>query len=283
MNLINIEDYETKLLSIKDKVKDLSRDEIASCYKDAIEYFLDKLNSGEISIAYKLDSKWCVNEAAKLAILLSFRLRDNKILNNIQDFQGLAYDKFDSRFYGWDEKKFIDSQIRVLPGGFVRYGSYVGKNTVLLPCFINIGAYIDSGSMIDTWSTIGSCAYIGKNVHISGGVGIGGVLEPIGAKPVIIEDDCFIGARSEICEGVVVGKGSVIGMGCYIGSSTKIINRTTGEIITGYIPPYSVVVPGSYSSTNVNGLNLSTYCVLIIKTIDEAVRKKTSLNELLRM
>ena len=192
------------------------------------------------------------------------------------------YDKVSLKFANWNEDDFKKSGFRALPGCVVRRGSYIGKNVVLMPSFVNIGAYVDDSTMVDTWSTIGSCAQIGKNCHISGGVGIGGVLEPLQSNPVIIEDDCFIGARSEIAEGVIVEKGSVISMGVYIGASTKIIDRSTGEIIIGRVPAYSVVVSGSMISENSKDKNLSLYCAVIVKKVDEKTRSKTSINELLR-
>ncbi|MDR2609305.1 MAG: 2,3,4,5-tetrahydropyridine-2,6-dicarboxylate N-succinyltransferase, partial [Rickettsiales bacterium] len=187
-------------------------------------------------------------------------------------------DKINNKFDGWNEKRFCQSKIRAVPGCFVRQSAYIGTNVVLMPSFVNVGAYIDSGTMIDTWSTIGSCTQVGKNCHISGGVGIGGVLEPIQASPVVIEDNCFIGARSEIAEGVIIREGAVLGMGVFIGASTKIIDRETNKVLYGEVPPYSVVVPGSIPSKN----NISTYCAVIIKKVDEKTRSKTSINEILR-
>jgi 2,3,4,5-tetrahydropyridine-2-carboxylate N-succinyltransferase len=202
-------------------------------------------------------------------------ISQNKIISNELNNW---FDKIDQKFLYWSEDDFKNNKIRAVPGCFIRKSAYIAPNVILMPSFVNVGAFVDSGTMIDTWSTIGSCAQIGKNCHISGGVGIGGVLEPIQNNPVIIEDNCFIGARSEIAEGVIIGEGSVIGMGCYIASSTKIVNRNTKEITYGYIPPYSVVVPGNIKYDD----NLSTYCLLIIKNVDEKTRSKTKINELLR-
>lgn len=242
-----------------------------------VQKTLSQLEKNDISVCEKENGKWKINEWIKKAILLSFRTHEMKI------FEGgstLWYDKIPPQFSNEDEDKIKKSGVRVVPGAFIRSGSHIGKGVVIMPSFINIGANISEGSMIDTWSTVGSCAYIGKNCHISGGVGIGGVLEPLQANPVIIEDNCFIGARSEIVEGVIVEEGSVISMGVYIGLSTKIIDRETGEVHYGRIPAYSVVVPGSLPNKDPNKPNL--YCAVIIKKVDQKVRNKTSINELLR-
>ncbi|WP_264719558.1 2,3,4,5-tetrahydropyridine-2,6-dicarboxylate N-succinyltransferase [Wolbachia endosymbiont (group B) of Eucosma cana] len=240
-----------------------------------IKEVIELLDSGKIRVAEKLSSgEWIVHKWIKQAILLHFLTEESKIIDNTNCW----FDKISSKFSEWNEEKFYQSKIRAVPGCFVRQSAYIGKNVVLMPSFINVGAYIDSGTMIDTWSTIGSCAQIGKNCHISGGVGIGGVLEPIQASPVIIEDNCFIGARSEVAEGVIIREGSVLGMGVFIGASTRIVDRETGEIFYGEVPPYSVVVPGSTPSKN----NISTYCAVIVKKVDEKTRSKTSINEILR-
>jgi 2,3,4,5-tetrahydropyridine-2-carboxylate N-succinyltransferase len=252
--------------------------------RNAVDEVLNLLDSGQLRICNKIDDKYLVNQWVKKAILLSFRLNDN-FLSKQQTACGDAisfYDKVSLKFTNWNEDDFKKSGFRALPGSVVRRGSFVAKNVVLMPSFVNIGAYIDESTMVDTWSTIGSCAQIGKNCHISGGVGIGGVLEPLQGNPVIIEDDCFIGARSEIAEGVIVEKGSVISMGVYIGASTKIIDRSTGEIFMGRVPAYSVVVSGSMASENNKDKNLSLYCAVIVKKVDEKTRLKTSINELLR-
>ncbi|PRD36196.1 UNVERIFIED_CONTAM: dapD [Trichonephila clavipes] len=241
----------------------------------AIKEVIELLDSGKIRVAEKLSSgEWVVHKWIKQAILLHFLTEENKIIDNTNCW----FDKIGNKFSEWNEEKFRQLKIRAVPGCFVRRSAYIGTNVVLMPSFINVGAYVDSGTMIDTWSTIGSCAQIGKNCHISGGVGIGGVLEPIQASPVIIEDNCFIGARSEVAEGVVVREGSVLGMGVFIGTSTKIIDRETSEVFYGEVPPCSVVVPGSIPSKN----NISTYCAVIVKKVDEKTRSKTSINEILR-
>ena len=270
------------------KKSDLSEEQIFSIYE-----ILAGLNLGKIKIAkhngcknINLKQNWDVDKIAKLAISLSFLLYENHVINLSRDHEIFKsyqsfYDKIPSKFENWNEKKFASAKIRVVPGGYARYSSHIGSSCVLMPSFVNMGAFIDCGSMIDTWASVGSCAYVGKNCHISGGAGIGGVLEPIGANPTIIEDNCFIGARSEICEGVIIGEGSVIGMGCFIGSSTKIINRETNEIFYGFVPPYSVVVPGTYTNP-AHSDKFGTYCVLIIKTIDEKTRAKVKINDLLR-
>ena len=245
---------------------------------NAISKTIDLLDSGEIRVAEKKNNEWTVNQWIKKAILLSFRV--NKMKTSKGPYS-TWYDKIDGKTQGWDEKKMIEAGFRYVPNGVIRKGAFVAKNVVLMPSFINIGAYVDEGSMIDTWASVGSCAQVGKNCHISGGAGIGGVLEPMQANPTIIENNCFIGARSEIVEGVIVGEGSVLSMGVFIGASTKIINRKTGEVLHGKIPPYSVVVPGSMPSKNSpNGPSL--YCAVIIKQVDEKTRSKTSINDLLR-
>lgn len=233
------------------------------------------LDSGKIRVAEKLSGgKWVVHTWIKQAILLHFLTEESKIIGN----NNWWCDKINNKFDGWNEERFRQSKIRAVPGCFVRQSAYIGTNVVLMPSFVNVGAYIGSGTIIDTWSTIGSCAQIGKNCHISGGVGIGGVLEPIQASPVIIEDNCFIGARSEIAEGVIIREGAVLSMGVFIGASTKIIDRETNKVLYGEMPPYSVVVPGSIPSKN----NISTYCAVIIKKVDEKTRSKTSINEILK-
>ena len=249
--------------------------------RDAIENTLNQLDNGSIRVCEKKDDEWKVNQWIKKAILLSFRINNNKI------FKGPYaswYDKVDSKTVNWNEQDHIKAGFRYVPNAVVRKSAYIAKGVVLMPCFINLGAYVDEGTMIDTWSTVGSCAQIGKNCHISGGAGIGGVLEPLQANPVIIEDNCFIGARSEVAEGVIMGKGSVLSMGVFIGASTKIIDRTTGEIHMGKVPPYSVVVPGSLPGKLLpNGsTGPSLYCAVIVKHVDEKTRSKTSINDLLR-
>ena len=242
----------------------------------AVEEIITSLNSGELRVAEYIDNDWKVNQWVKKAILVSFKLRENKITDT-----GYTkfYDKLTSKFNNIEEEYLKKNNIRVVPQAIAREGTYVGKNVVLMPSFMNIGAYVDDGSMVDTWATVGSCAQIGKNVHLSGGVGIGGVLEPLQANPTIIEDNCFIGARSEIVEGVIVKKNSVISMGVYIGQSTKIYDRETGEVSYGVIPEGSVVVSGSLPSKD---QKYSLYCAVIVKKVDEKTRSKVGINELLR-
>ena len=250
--------------------------------RDAVETALEGLDSGKLRVAEKGPGGWVVNQWLKKAVLLSFRLTDNRIIPGGPG--GPWFDKVASKFEGWDEARFRKAGFRAVPNCVVRRSAYVAPGVVLMPSFVNVGAYVDSGTMVDTWATVGSCAQIGKNCHLSGGVGIGGVLEPLQANPVIIEDNCFIGARSEVVEGVVVETGSVIAMGVFITQSTKIVDRTTGEIHQGRVPAYSVVVSGSLPGKPLpNGAPTpSLYCAVIVKRVDERVRSKTSINELLR-
>ncbi|PPB79465.1 2,3,4,5-tetrahydropyridine-2-carboxylate N-succinyltransferase [Albidovulum inexpectatum] len=246
--------------------------------RDAIESTLNALDSGRLRVAERReDGSWHVNQWAKKAVLLGFRLKDMEVQTGGPQ-GGTWWDKVDSKFAHWGEAQWKAAGFRAVPNCVVRHSAYVAPGVVLMPCFVNLGAYVDEGTMVDTWATVGSCAQIGKNVHLSGGVGIGGVLEPMQANPTIIEDNCFIGARSEIVEGVIVREGSVIGMGVFIGQSTKIVDRETGEVMYGEVPPYSVVVAGSMPSKN--GVNL--YCAVIVKRVDERTRAKTGINELLR-
>lgn len=244
--------------------------------REAIEESINLLDSGKARVAEKIDGEWVVNQWLKKAVLLSFRINENRVMDggSIR-----YYDKVETKFSTYSPEDFAKAGVRVVPNANVRHGSYIASNTVLMPSYVNIGAYVDSGTMVDTWATVGSCAQIGKNVHLSGGVGIGGVLEPLQAGPTIIEDNCFIGARSEVVEGVVVEEGSVISMGVYIGQSTKIFNRMTGEITYGRIPAGSVVVSGNLPAKD--GTH-SLYCAVIIKQVDEKTRSKTGINELLR-
>ena len=244
---------------------------------DAVNEVIRKLDNGHFRIAEKNGNDWIVNQWLKKAVLISFRINDNKILKGPYTSW---YDKVKGKTVDWNEDQWKEAGYRHVPNGTVREGSFIGKGVVLMPSFVNIGAYIDEGTMVDTWATVGSCAQIGKNCHLSGGVGIGGVLEPLQANPVIIEDDCFVGARAEVAEGVIVREGSVLSMGVYLGASTKIVNRSTGEISYGEVPAYSVVVPGSLP--NEDPKKPSLYCVVIVKTVDENTRKKTSINDLLR-
>ena len=253
--------------------------------RDAVEAALEMLDSGEARVATRgEDGTWTVHQWLKKAVLLSFRLNDMQV---IEGGSGGAtwWDKVPSKFAGWGENRFREAGFRAVPGSIVRKGSFIGRDVVLMPSFVNLGAYVDAGSMVDGWATVGSCAQIGKNVHLSGGVGIGGVLEPLQAGPVIIEDNCFIGARSEVVEGCIVREGSVLGMGVFIGQSTRIVNRMTGEITYGEVPPYSVVVAGSMPTSSVMGNGEAApnlYCAVIVKTVDEKTRSKTGINELLR-
>lgn len=252
--------------------------------RGAVTQALDLLDSGEARVASPSDNGWVVHQWLKKAVLLSFRLNANTVISG---GPGNAnwYDKVGSKFEGWGDEEFSKAGFRAVPDSIVRHSAYVAPNAVLMPCFLNIGAYVGEGTMIDTWSTVGSCAQIGANCHISGGVGIGGVLEPLQAEPVIIEDDVFIGARSEVAEGVIVEKGSVISMGVFLGASTKIIDRNTGEIFQGRVPAYSVVIPGTLPSgkTMENGQPApSLACAVIVKRVDERTRSKTGVNDLLR-
>jgi 2,3,4,5-tetrahydropyridine-2,6-dicarboxylate N-succinyltransferase len=248
--------------------------------KEAVTETLNQLNQGLIRISEKVNNSWQVNDWIKKAILLSFRLNENSLISSGENNCANYFDKVPLKFANWSKDDFQNAGFRAVPGAVVRHSAYIAKNVVLMPSFVNIGAYIDEGTMIDTWATVGSCAQIGKNCHISGGTGIGGVLEPLNAKPVIIEDNCFIGARSEIAEGVIVEEGSVISMGVYIGSSTKIIDRASGEIFYGKVPAYSVVVSGNIAGKNPQDPSL--YAAIIVKRVDARTRSKTGINELLR-
>jgi 2,3,4,5-tetrahydropyridine-2,6-dicarboxylate N-succinyltransferase len=251
--------------------------------RDAVQTALAGLDDGSLRVAEKNDGDWQVNQWLKKAVLLSFRLNDNVVVDGGAS-GAPAYDKVPSKFAGWGATRFREAGFRVVPGAVARHGSHIAKNVVLMPSFVNIGARVDEGTMVDTWATVGSCAQIGKNVHLSGGVGIGGVLEPLQAGPVIIEDNCFIGARSEVVEGVIVEEGAVLSMGVFISSTSKIIDRTTGEIFVGRVPAYSVVVPGSLPGKPLPdgspGPSLS--CAVIVKRVDAQTRAKTAINDLLR-
>ncbi len=246
--------------------------------RDAIEDTLNALDGGKLRVAEKQDSgDWHVNQWAKKAVLLGFRIKDMQQQDGGPQGAGW-WDKVDSKFKGWSDDQWRAAGFRAVPSCIVRKSAFIAPGVVLMPSFVNLGAYVDSGTMVDTWATVGSCAQIGKNVHLSGGVGIGGVLEPMQAGPTIIEDNCFIGARSEVVEGCIVREGSVLGMGVFIGQSTKIVDRESGEVTYGEVPPYSVVVAGSMPSKN--GINL--YCAVIVKRVDARTRSKTGINELLR-
>ena len=260
--------------SVRDTINPSTKGKV----RDAIEETLEALDKGNLRVAEKTnDNVWQVNQWAKKAVLLGFRIKDMEIQSGGPQSSGW-WDKVDSKFKGWSDEAWKKAGFRAVPNCVVRKSAYIAPGVVLMPSFVNLGAYVDEGTMVDTWATVGSCAQIGKNVHLSGGVGIGGVLEPMQAGPTIIEDNCFIGARSEVVEGCIVREGSVLGMGVYIGQSTKIVDRETGEIMYGEVPPYSVVVSGSMPSKN----NVSLYCAVIVKRVDEKTRSKTGINELLR-
>ena len=253
--------------------------------REAVEEAIEYLDSGELRVASKNEAgEWITHQWLKKAVLLSFRLQGNQLMGsagglNTPPGVGPWWDKVPSKFGDWTHEQFGHAGFRAVPGSIVRRGAHIAKNVVLMPSFVNIGAYVGEATMVDTWATVGSCAQIGRNVHLSGGTGIGGVLEPLQAGPTIIEDDCFIGARSEVAEGVVVGQGAVLSMGVYLGASTKIVDRATGEVFRGRVPPYAVVVPGTLPDPK-GGPSL--YCAVIVKRVDAQTRSKTSINELLR-
>ena len=275
MSLASLESSVNSAFDARDSVSTATKGEV----RDAVDSALELLDKGEARVAERETSgKWKVNQWLKKAVLLSFRLND---MSAIAGGPGQAswWDKVPSKFDGWGENRFRDAGFRAVPGAIVRRSAFIARNVVLMPSFVNLGAYVDEATMIDTWSTVGSCAQIGKRVHISGGVGIGGVLEPLQAEPVIIEDDCFIGARSEVAEGVIVEQGAVLSMGVFLGASTKIVDRASGEVHYGRVPAYSVVVPGALPGKD-GGPALA--CAVIVKRVDERTRSKTSINELLR-
>ena len=259
-----------------EKRADITPLRVETMVKEAVNEVISLLDKGELRVAEKQNGKWVVNEWLKKAVLLSFRIEDNVFMKG--GFTNY-FDKVRPKYAEYNSRDFRNDGVRVVPPATVRRGAYIAPSVVLMPSYVNIGAYVDKGTMVDTWATVGSCAQIGKNVHLSGGVGIGGVLEPLQAAPTIIEDNCFIGARSEVVEGVIVGEGSVISMGVYIGQSTRIYNRMTGEISYGQIPPYSVVVSGNLPSTDGK---YSLYCAVIVKQVDEKTLSKVGINELLR-
>ena len=274
MKLDELEKIIVKAFEDKEKISENSDKKIL----DAINETIELTDSGNIRVAEKKNGIWSVNQWVKKAILLSFRT--NKMTMSKGPYT-TWFDKVPGKSVKWSESDWKKAGYRHVPNGVVRKGSFIAKNVVLMPSFVNVGAYVDEGTMIDTWASVGSCAQVGKNCHISGGAGIGGVLEPMQANPTIVEDNCFLGARSEIAEGVIIEKGSVLSMGVYIGASTRIIDRATGKIYYGKVPEYSVVVPGSMPSKN-NPSGPSLYCVIIVKKVDEKTRSKTSINELLR-
>jgi 2,3,4,5-tetrahydropyridine-2-carboxylate N-succinyltransferase len=259
-----------------EKRADITPRHVDTHVKEAVSMAIDQLDCGRLRVAEKIEGQWVVHEWLKKAVLLSFRIEDNRFMKG--GFTNY-FDKVDSKYADYNAREFREGGVRIVPPATARKGSYIASGVVLMPSYVNIGAYVDSGTMVDTWATVGSCAQIGKNVHLSGGVGIGGVLEPLQASPTIIEDNCFIGARSEVVEGVIVEEGSVISMGVYIGQSTRIYNRETGEITYGRIPAGSVVVPGNLPSKDGK---YSLYCAVIVKQVDEKTRSKVGINELLR-
>ncbi|NUU66037.1 2,3,4,5-tetrahydropyridine-2,6-dicarboxylate N-succinyltransferase [Enterobacteriaceae bacterium BIT-l23] len=255
---------------------DITPANVDSETRDAVNQVIALLDSGELRVAEKVDGQWVTHQWLKMAVLLSFRINDNQVMEGAES---RYFDKVPMKFAGYDEARFQKEGFRVVPPAAVRQGAFIARNSVLMPSYVNIGAYVDEGTMVDTWATVGSCAQIGKNVHLSGGVGIGGVLEPLQANPTIIEDNCFIGARSEIVEGVIVEEGAVISMGVYIGQSTKIYDRETGEVHYGRVPAGSVVVSGNLPSKDGK---YSLYCAVIVKKVDAKTRGKVGINELLR-
>ena len=273
----NLENTIIKAFDNKETVNQETQGEI----REGVNETLNSLDKGLVRVCEKINGNWVVNQWIKKAILLSFRLNDNEISKGPYS---TWFDKVPGKTVNWTKEDHINAGFRFVPNAVVRKSAYIAKGVILMPSFVNLGAYVDEGTMIDTWSTVGSCAQIGKNCHISGGAGIGGVLEPLQANPVIIEDNCFIGARSEVAEGVIVGEGSVLSMGVFIGASTKIIDRTTGETHMGKVPPYSVIVPGSLPGKMLpdGSVGPSLYCAVIVKRVDEKTRSKTSINDLLR-
>ncbi|NVZ10226.1 2,3,4,5-tetrahydropyridine-2,6-dicarboxylate N-succinyltransferase [Allochromatium humboldtianum] len=269
-------DQQNIILEAFERRAEITPRNVETHVRDAVQDVIERLDQGTLRVAEKRDGDWVVNEWVKKAVLLSFRIEDNAFMKG--GFTNY-YDKVPSKYADANSREFREGGVRVVPPATARRGSYIASGCVLMPSYVNIGAYVDSGTMVDTWATVGSCAQIGKNVHLSGGVGIGGVLEPVQAAPTIIEDNCFIGARSEIVEGVIVGEGAVISMGVYIGQSTKIYNRETGEITYGRVPPGAVVVSGNLPAKDGSH---SLYCAVIIKQVDERTRGKVGINELLR-
>jgi len=274
MKIEKLKDEINNIWKRKEKAKKIGTKKDINTIMDTIK----SIDKGKIRVTEKKKGKWILNQWVKKAVLLSFQVTNQKLISNGPG-KSFWWDKVPSKFDGWKKKDFANAKFRVVPNAVVRRGSFIEKDAVIMPSFINIGAYVGSSTMIDTWATVGSCAQIGRNCHISGGAGIGGVLEPLQSSPVIIEDNCFIGARSEVAEGVIVEEGSVLSMGVYISASTKIVDRKTGKVFYGKIPKYSVVVPGSFNDKK-SKVNL--YCAVIVKTVDEKTRSKTSINELLR-
>jgi len=274
---VNHQSLQTVIESAYEDRQALTPTSASAAIRDAVDATIAQLGSGALRVAERTASGWQVHEWLKKAVLLYFRTHANQLIDAGHTH---CYDKVPLKYAAASDADFASAGVRVVPGALVRCGAYVAPNVVLMPCFVNIGAYIDTGTMVDTWATVGSCVQIGRNVHLSGGVGIGGVLEPLQASPTIIEDDCFIGARSEIVEGVVVGAGAVISMGVFIGQSTRILDRASGRILQGYVPPGSVVVPGALPAAD--GTH-SLQCAVIVKQVDAQTRAKTSINDLLRL
>jgi 2,3,4,5-tetrahydropyridine-2-carboxylate N-succinyltransferase len=272
----NMQQLQSVIESAFERRADITPASVDSETRDAINQVIALLDSGALRVSEKIDGEWVTHQWLKKAVLLSFRINDNQVMEGAET---RFYDKVPMKFAGWDEARFKEAGFRVVPPAAVRQGAYIARNTVLMPSYVNIGAFVDEGTMVDTWATVGSCAQIGKNVHLSGGVGIGGVLEPLQANPTIIEDNCFIGARSEIVEGVIVEENSVIAMGTFISQSTKIFDRATGQVSFGRIPAGSVVVSGNLPAADGSH---SLYCAVIVKRVDAQTRAKTSINELLR-
>lgn len=271
-----MEQLQTTIESAFERRADMTPNNVDGATRDAVQQAINLLDSGKMRVAEKINGDWVTHQWLKKAVLLSFRINDNKLIDGGQTNY---YDKVPLKFADYDEARFKQEGFRVVPSAIARKGAYVARNTVLMPSYVNIGAYVDEGTMVDTWVTVGSCAQIGKNVHLSGGVGIGGVLEPLQANPTIIEDNCFIGARSEVVEGVIVEQGSVISMGVFIGQSTKIYDRATGEVIYGRVPAGSVVVSGNLPTKDGK---YSLYCAVIVKKVDAKTLGKVGINELLR-
>ena len=281
MTDLNIDDLKTEIEAGWEAREGLNTD-TRGPIRTAVDETIALLDAGKLRVAEKIDGVWETRQWAKQAILLSFRLNPNTVMRSGALGGGIGpwWDKVPSKFEGWEAPQFEAAGLRAVPGSIVRRGAFIARGAVLLPSFVNIGAYVDEGTMVDTWTTVGSCAQIGKNVHLSGGVGIGGVLEPLQANPTIIEDNCFIGARSEVAEGMVVGEGAVISMGVFLNASTRIVDRKTGEVYRGHVPPYSVVMAGSMPDPH--GMGPSINCAVIMKTVDAQTRSKTSINDLLR-
>jgi 2,3,4,5-tetrahydropyridine-2,6-dicarboxylate N-succinyltransferase len=279
MTAVSLADLETQIAAAW-AARDGIGPETTGPVRTAVEEVLARLDAGQARVAEKIEGEWVVRQWLKQAILLAFRLTPSRVMHGGGGGVGPWWDKIPSKFSHWDAPQFEAAGFRAVPGAIVRHGAFIGRGAVLMPSFVNMGAHVGEGTMVDTWATVGSCAQVGRNCHISGGAGLGGVLEPLQAAPTIIEDNCFIGARSEVAEGVVVGEGSVLSMGVFLTASTRIVDRKTGEVRRGFVPPYSVVVPGSLPDPHGTGPSLA--CAVIVKTVDAQTRSKTSVNDLLR-